>query len=291
MALRRKAIAAACLLAAAVVGLGWAALSPDDWEPTLTADPALIAQGRALFDNLPPVGDSRRDPYATACGSPGADYCSTSPTLTRAELVAATGAQLVAQGARLERRDCPERDPDDLFPDWCVEVYSYRGVQVQIAAGEEAGPFSTRVPTYLHGQVLSSVAPKETSPVALGSWEALDLAPAAWGEAPCVNETNSGCFYYKGRVRGAGTAEDARRTVRAKLQQAGFRVETDQCKTAPDGGARCQVVGSRFRSLNGRDEVLAIAVLSAASPTADAFTGLISVNAESFKPAPVSASL
>jgi hypothetical protein len=289
MAVRRKAIVGVVVAVAvlSVVGIRAVMIRPDDWMPTLTDDPALIAQGEALFETLPQVADSRRDPYATACGMPAVSYCASSPTLTPHTLIAATGAQLVAHGARLEHRVCPEPDPDSLF-NMCGEAYSYRGVQVSIMANDYAES-PEQVPTFVFGRVLTSTQPPEAPPTPLGSWPALKVAPAEWGEPPCVAHENGGCVHYEGRLGGTSTVEDARRSLRTRLQEAGFRIDLDRCTTNATGATRCHIGGHRFRALGGHEGVRVLAGLSSVSPTAGGFSGLFSAiddNAKWTDPSP-----
>lgn len=272
---RRKILLSACLIAAGVAaatGVYAAGLLDGKWEVTRTDDPALIAIGRALFDDLPVIAGAVRDPYGTACGMPEAEYCTSAPALAPDELIAAVGSELAARGARVERRDCPEHALGGYLPNLCMEIYSYRGVNVAITASDEF-PAGEKVPTNLHGMVLRNTLSAEAPPMPLGSWESLGITPAAWGALPCTAQANGGCMSYKGNLEGSGTPEDARRALQANLERAGYRIELNRCSVAETGNAHCRLAASRFRTLGGRDGVLLTAFFSVASEIAGRFTG------------------
>lgn len=285
MARRGKMVTSACLIAAVATAIGFAAAnaSNDDWVPTLTDDPQLIALGRSLFEDLPPLPGTARDPFGTSCGVASIDYCITTPDLAPEALVAAAGARLTERGARREWRDCPKPDPQ-LLISLCREAYSYRGVHVGITAGDDAVPREGD-PTHLFGQVFAAAQPATAAPVPLGPWSKLNLTPSAWQVPPCAVDGDEGCLQYRGTVAGPESPEEAHKALRAKLEQAGYRIEIVHCTTDANAATRCNLGAHRYRALGGRDEVTVVASLKSASPVAG-FTGLIAVTSENAKPAP-----
>jgi hypothetical protein len=280
---RRKVVLSACLIAAGVAaaatGVYVAGVGHGGWEVDRTDDPALIAIGRALFDDLPDVAGAVRDPYGTACGMPEAEYCTSAPGLAPDALIAAVGSQLATRGAHLERRDCSDHALGGYLPDLCTEIFSYRGVDVAITASDEFTP-GQKIPTYVHGTVLRKSLPPERAAVPLGSWESLGLTPATWGALPCAAPANGGCVGYAGNLDGPGTPEDARRILQSNFEQAGYRIEVNRCDVDATGSGRCRLAASRFRTLGGRDGVLLTAWLSAAQGAVGGFTARMNVTAD-----------
>lgn len=242
-------------------------IETDDWMPSLTDDPVLIARGTAVFDRLPEVDGATRDSYGTACGIDAAAYCVWSPTMTPAALVAATGAQLIALGAGLEHRACPTRR-------YCAEWYSVEGVQVGITGWNRSGTNS------VFGQVMTSTQPERDRPVPPDPARDLRVVPAGWGKLLCVATTDAGCVRYQGQIAGPETPSQARDSLRMRLIEAGYRLDLDRCSKATDPLRRCNLGGSRYRAVGGHDGITVIASVRTPKDSTQGFSGFISVGAE-----------
>jgi hypothetical protein len=283
LGIRRKVVVSVCLVLGAVtlvVGVRVAGSTEPDWMPTRTNDPVLVAAGQELFDSLVPTGDVRRDPYGTACGVPNTDYCASSPSLSRDALVAAIGGELVAQGARPEHRDCPRPDPASSF-NYCGEWYSYRGVQVAIMG--TAADQDQAVPASIFGLVLTDDVPPEDPPVPLDPEETAEILPPGWGALECTATENGGCVNYGGRLSGAGSVEEARRTLRSRLERAGYQFDSSRCEMSP-ARSSCTLSARLYRTLGGRDGISVTVALKDAH-SGEGFTGVFAVTAENAKPA------
>jgi hypothetical protein len=187
--------------------------------------------------------------------------------MTPGELVAATGAQLIALGAGLEHRACAPRR-------YCAEWYSIEGVPVAITAWNRGGTNS------VFGQVMTSMQPPKDKPVPPDPARDLGVVPAGWGKLSCVAKTDVGCVRYQGWIAGPGTPAEARDSLRRRLVEAGYRVDLDECSKATKPLSRCNLGGSRYRALGGHDGITVIALVRTPKDSTQGFTGFISVGAE-----------
>lgn len=269
MRLRRRFAVPFVLVVLAAIGFVTfrVVIETEAWMPTVTDDPVLIARGTALFDRLPEVDGAPRDPYGTACGIDAAAYCVWSPTMTPAELVAATGAQLIALGAGVEHRDCPSRR-------YCVEWYSHEGVQVSITGWDRGGRNN------VFGQVMAGTQPDRDTPVPPDPARDLRVVPAGWGKLVCAATTDAGCVRYQGRIAGPETPAQARDSLRQRLIEAGYRLDVDECSKATAPLKRCNLGGSRYRALGGHDGITVIASVRTPNDSTQGFSGFIAVGAE-----------
>lgn len=88
------------------------------------------------------------------------------------------------------------------------------------------------VPSHVFGLVLTDEVPPEGPPVPLDPDEAGALLPPSWGALECTATENGGCVNYGSLLSGAGSVDEARRTLRARLEKAGFRFDSSWCQTA-----------------------------------------------------------
>ena len=239
---------------AAASTFAWSSSGGEFEAAVAAADPVRVAAAQHALETLPVPADAHRDPYATACGVPS-PYCLTADAGTPEGLLAEVTGLLRAAGAKVVDRDCHPRVELEP-PGRCHTVLALDGVRVGLFA-DDGTRLGVATPAWLYGIVATFADDPLDAP--LGPWPTLGLLPAAWGEVPCAEPVAGGCQRYAGVLTPAAPLAEAKQTVRRQLVDAGYRIDTENCR--PDGG--CMYAAARFRALGGRDRVLITTAVTA----------------------------
>jgi hypothetical protein len=99
----------------------------------------------------------------------------------------------------------------------------------------------------------------------LPPWRSLKLLPTSWPAPPCKTTVTGGCTRYEGHASIRLPIDQAVSDLRSALASSGLALDAGWCKDYASGRG-CVWGGSKFRAVDGQDQVFVTGLLHATAP-------------------------